>query len=189
LAEGKPTKNKLVVRVMVTENTASNVSILESENEARAILKEWNDFVAQIEEELGMDAFRRQNHEAKDLLRGNELSTISYPLQNGIKLTFWKAFTFANTRVSEEFELEELENAAYCPHPFTDVGVLWNGDVTLCCLDHDGELKVGNIKSSNIESMIQNEEAKKLRASMLGRGPLPPLCQTCQAKPVKRELV
>lgn len=31
------------------------------------------------------------------------------------------------------------------------------------------------------------EAAKKLRASMLGHYPLPSVCQTCQAKPVKRE--
>ena len=84
-----------------------------------------------------------------------------------------------------EFDLKETNATAYCPHPFTDVGVLWNGDVTLCCLDHDGALSVGNIKGSSIEAVITSAEAKKVRASMLGEAPLRPVCKTCQAKPVK----
>jgi radical SAM protein with 4Fe4S-binding SPASM domain len=67
------------------------------------------------------------------------------------------------------------------------VGVLWNGDVTLCGLDHDGELTVGNVRNSSIENVIQNEAAQKLRASMLGEYPLPSICQKCQERPVKRE--
>ena len=51
----------------------------------------------------------------------------------------------------------------------------------------DGELKVGNIRDSSVETVIKSEAAKKLRASMLGHQPLPSVCQSCQAKPVRRE--
>ena len=159
--------------------------VTETTKEASAILKEWSDFVASVEKELGLDRFERVDYNAHDLLKDNSNKSITYPLQKGISLTFWRAFTFANTRVSDEYELEDRGETAYCPHPFQDVGVLWNGDVTLCCLDHDGELSVGNINTSSIEEVIQNDAAKKLRASMLGRYPLPSICQTCQAKPIK----
>jgi radical SAM protein with 4Fe4S-binding SPASM domain len=168
-------------------NTAANCTITETTREASAILKEWSEYVSSVEEELGMDRFERMDYNAHDLLKENGSASISYPLQKGIQLTFWRAFTFANTRVGHEYELEDNIETAYCPHPFTDVGVLWNGDVTLCCLDHDGELSVGNINSSSIEEVIQNDAAKKLRASMLGRYSLPSVCKTCQAKPVKRQ--
>jgi radical SAM protein with 4Fe4S-binding SPASM domain len=187
LAKGNPTKNNITIRVMVTQNTASNVSIIGTSNEAGAILKEWNDFVAEVEQELGMAPFERKDHNADDLVRGNNHSSTSYPLQQGIKLTFWRAFTFANTRVSDDFDLKTTRQTSYCSHPFTDVGVLWNGDVTLCCLDHDGELKVGNVRDSSMENVIQSDAAQKLRASMLGDYPLPSICQTCQERPVKRE--
>ena len=187
LAKGNATKNNITIRVMVTQNTASNVSVIETSNEASAILKEWNDFVAEVEQELGMTPFKRKDHNADDLVRGNNQSSTSYFLQHGIKLTFWRAFTFANTRVSDDFDLKPTRKTSYCSHPFTDVGVLWNGDVTLCCLDHDGELKVGNIRNSSMEAVIQSDAAQKLRASMLGDYPLPSICQTCQERPVKRE--
>ena len=187
IAMGSKPKNNITIRVMSTMNTAANCTITETKREARTILKEWSDFVAVIEEELGMDRFERMDYNADDLLKGNSSASISYPLQKGIQLTFWRAFTFANTRVSEEYELEDNIETAYCPHPFTDVGVLWNGDVTLCCLDHDGELSVGNINGSSIEEIIQNDAAKNLRASMLGRHSLPSICKTCQSKPIKLE--
>ena len=186
LQKGNATKNNITIRVMVTQNTASNVNIIETSDEARAILKEWNDFVAEVEQELGMAPFERKDHNANDLLRGNNHASTSYDLQQGIKITFWRAFTFANTRVSDDFDLKTT-GQSYCPKPFTDVGVLWNGDVTLCGLDHDGQLKVGNVRDSSIETVIQSDAAQKLRASMLGDHPLSPICQKCQERPVKRE--
>ncbi len=187
LEKGNATKNNIDIRVMVTQNTASNVSIIGSSKEAGDILKEWNDFVAEVENELGLTPFKRKNHNDDDLVRGNNYSSTSYSLQKGIKLTFWKAFTFANTRVSDNFDLKPTNQTSYCYHPFTDIGILWNGDVTLCCLDHDGQLKVGNVRESSIETVIQSEAAQKLRASMLGKHPLPSICQTCQERPIKRE--
>ncbi len=187
IANGAKIRNNINIRVMATQNTASNVNILETETEVRSILAEWNGFVTQVEQELGMVPFKRKDHNENDLLRQNLHASTSYPLQQGINLVFWRAFTFANTRVDANYDLKKITQAAYCTHPFTDVGILWNGDVTLCCMDHDGELKVGNIRESSIEDVIQNKSAKKLRASMLGQQPLPPVCQTCQAKPVRRE--
>jgi radical SAM protein with 4Fe4S-binding SPASM domain len=187
IAKGTNCKSDITIRVMSTMNTAANCTITETTEEARAIFKEWSDFVSSVEEELGMDRFDRISYNTHDLLKENGSPSISYPLQKGIKLTFWRAFTFANTRVSNEYELEDNMETAYCPHPFMHVGVLWNGDVTLCALDHDGELSVGNINSSSLEEIIQNDAAKRLRASMLGRCSLPSVCQICQAKPTKRQ--
>ena len=186
VAKGDDIKCDLVIRVMATQDTASNVTVTETASKASAILKEWNDYVSEIEKELGMKPFERKDHNDDNLLQENRHASITYPLQKGIKLLFWRAFTFANTRVSEDFELQRQNTASFCPNPFTDVGVLWNGDVTLCGLDHDGELKVGSIHDSSIEEVIQNRAARELRSSMLGHRPLPPLCQNCQAKPVRR---
>ena len=188
LSDGNATQNNIVIRVMVTQNTASNVSILGSSKEANDILLEWSDFISEVEQELGMTPFARTGHGSDDVIKGNTHSSISYILQKGIKLTFWRAFTFANSRVSDDFKLEKIEQVSYCSHPFTDVGVLWNGDVTLCCLDHDGQLKVGNIRNSSIEAIILSDKAKKLRGSMLGQHPLPSICQTCQQRPVRKNI-
>ncbi len=187
LANGQNIRNQISLRVMVTQDTASNVSTVETTQEARAILTQWNDFVTEVEQELGMPSFNRQNPQADDLLRGNLHSSTEYPLQQGIVLTFWRAFTFANTRVSDDYDLQPVEETIFCSRPFNDFGVLWNGDVTLCCMDYDGQLNVGNIREASIESVLQCEAANNLRASMLGHYPLSPVCKTCKARTVKHE--
>tara|TARA_B100000579_G_C22374988_1_gene640078 strand:- start:74 stop:649 length:576 start_codon:yes stop_codon:yes gene_type:complete len=186
LAKGNATKNNIVIRVMVTQETASNVSTISTSKEAGAILKEWNDFVAEVEQELGMTPFDRKDHNDDDLVRGNKYPSTFYSLQQGIKLEFKRAHTFANSRANDDLDFKTAKQT-YCPNPFHEVGVLWNGDVTLCSLDHDGQLKVGNVRDSSIEAVIQSEAAQKLRASMLGKYPLPSICQKCQERPFKRE--
>lgn len=187
LAQGEATENSINIRVMVTKDTKTNVSIIESSEEARDILMEWIAFVSEIEKELSIPPIVGQNLDMDDLFRGNLYASTEYKIQQGITLTFWRAFTFANTRVDDDYQLKTLEKSVFCPHPFRDVGILWNGDVTLCCLDHDGQLKIGNLRDASVETMMQSEEAQDLRASMLGRSPLPLVCQTCQARPVVQE--
>ena len=110
---------------------------------------------------------------------------MSYNLQRGLRLQFWKAFTFANSRVSEDYKLEPQKKTQYCSHPFTDFGVLWNGDVTLCCLDHDGTLEAGNVRNNSIEEVLKNPSSRKLRASMYSLEELHPTCQKCQSRVVE----
>ncbi len=187
LASGAHIRNEIDLRVMVTKDTASNVSIIETSKEARAIWMEWSEFVAGAERELGLPPFKRHDPGAGGLLRTKGHSIQKYPLQRGVVLTFWEAFTFANNRVGDDYDLEPVEETAYCTRPFEDFGILWNGDVTLCCMDYDGQLKVGNIRDASIESVLQGDAATTLRASMLGQKPLQPVCRTCLARPVKRE--
>ena len=104
-----------------------------------------------------MAPFERKDHNASDLVRGNNHASTSYPLQQGIKLTFWRAFTFANTRKQQRLK-NNRANIILSPS-FHRRCVLWNGDVTLCCLDHDGELTIGNVRDS-IEAVIQNDAAR-----------------------------
>ena len=56
-AKGEESQNNVKIRVMVTQNTASNVSINETAHEARAILQEWNNFVSEVEREEGIEPF------------------------------------------------------------------------------------------------------------------------------------
>jgi len=117
---------------------------------------------------------------------GDGTAEVSYFLQKNIKIQFWRAFTFANTRVSDEYKLEPNEKTKFCPHPFTDFGVLWNGDVSLCCLDYDATLKVGNVNTHSVEDVMKNKASNKLRASMYGLEKLHPTCVKCQSQPVEK---
>jgi len=186
-AEGLSTRCHITLRVLVTKDSSGAVQILEDHNDIAVNLADWVSFVSAVEQELGLPATSHPQVDSRLIMDITAKGVnYNYPLADGIILQFWRAFTFANTRVGKDYTLEYQETAHYCPHPFTDFGVLWNGEVTLCCLDYDGALKVGNVVDHSVEDVLKSVEAHKLRLSMLGRSPLPSYCQTCQARPVPR---
>ena len=179
---------QIIIRIMVTGKAMEGATkVLESSKDIQESYNEWSNFVETTEKELGLKPFTRPKIDsAKTFSILSEYEEMSYNLQKGIKIQFWRAFTFANSRVRDEYKLLPQEKTQYCPHPFTDFGVLWNGDVSLCCLDYDGTLKVGNVKNHSVEDVLKSLDSKKLRASMYGLEKLHPTCQKCQSRPVEK---
>ena len=179
---------QIIIRIMVTGKAMEGATkVLESSKDIQESYNEWSNFVETTEKELGLKPFTRQKIDStKTFSILSEYEEMSYNLQKGIKIQFWRAFTFANSRVRDEYKLLPQEKTQYCPHPFTDFGVLWNGDVSLCCLDYDGTLKVGNVKKHSVEDVLKSLDSKKLRASMYGLEKLHPTCQKCQSRPVEK---
>lgn len=57
--------------------------------------------------------------------------------------------------------------------------ILWNGDVTMCCYDFNGELVVGNIFEEPFQKIWKSARYKKTRKAVAKREPK--LCQNCTA--------
>lgn len=189
ILKGDKINYEIIFRVMVSnENEKGTAKVLDSSKSIQENYYEWANFTESVEKELGLKSFPRQaidHNTVFDVLGGNT-AEISFYLQKNIKIQFWRAFTFANSRVKEEYKLVPQEKTQYCPHPFTDFGVLWNGDVSLCCLDYDATLKVGNVKNNSVEDVLRNSNSRKLRASMYGLEKLHPTCIKCQSEAVKK---
>ena len=189
ILRGDKIEYEIIFRVMVSnENKKETAKVLESPKSIEENYDEWSNFTKNAETELGLKTFNREkiNPDKTFTLLGDGTAEVSYFLQKNIKIQFWRAFTFANTRVNDEYKLEAKEKTKFCAHPFTDFGVLWNGDVSLCCLDYDATLKVGNVNTHSVEDIMKNEASKKLRASMLGLEKLHPTCVKCQSQAVKK---
>jgi len=187
LARGEAIHCEITMRVMVTKDSKGRVNILETPKDIMENWREWCAVVSEIEAELGLDAFPRPDVDPNVILSAaGDGAHSKYLLQRGLGLSFWSAFTFANTRVGDDYELKDAESQVerFCKHPFLDVGVLWNGDVTLCCMDYDGQLTIGNIAESNLEEILHGEAARELRKSMYSLHTLPEFCRQCQARPV-----
>ena len=189
ILRGDKIEYEIIFRVMVSnESEKGTVKVLDSSKSIQENYDEWSNFTEIVEKELDLKSFPRQTIDPNtiiDILGGNT-GEISFYLQKNIKIQFWRAFTFANSRVKDEYKLVPQEKTQYCPHPFTDFGVLWNGDVSLCCLDYDATLKVGNVKDNSVEDVLKNSNSKKLRASMYGLEKLHPTCVKCQSQAIKK---
>ncbi len=67
------------------------------------------------------------------------------------------------------------------------VGVLCDGTVVPCCLDAEGDINLGNIFETDIESILNSSRAKALKRSFEMRNVTEPLCRRCGYASVKRK--
>jgi MoaA/NifB/PqqE/SkfB family radical SAM enzyme len=56
--------------------------------------------------------------------------------------------------------------------------VLWDGRVTVCCVDSEGLLEVGNATETPLSEVWNGERMRKIRRAHAG-GDFPPLCAMC----------
>lgn len=113
------------------------------------------------------------------------------PLLPGVALCFKRATLWANTLLIEGAEVEPRE-AGTCQLALDTLGILWDGSLTLCCLDFDGRLSFGNASERGITEILESDAYEDLRTAFEG-GRLPrTFCQQCRGRvagPSARELV
>lgn len=69
-----------------------------------------------------------------------------------------------------------------CPQLWQRLSIHWNGDVTVCCSDFDGFLRVGNIKEKDIKQLWNSDEFNHLREKHIRRDFNGLICQTCDGR-------
>jgi radical SAM protein with 4Fe4S-binding SPASM domain len=68
---------------------------------------------------------------------------------------------------------------SYCPAPYDQFVVQWNGDVVSCCTDYEGRTKTANVFASSLEGVWKSEALKQRKKDMLA-GRLLDVCARCQ---------
>jgi len=56
---------------------------------------------------------------------------------------------------------------------------LCDGTVVPCCLDHDGDIPLGNIFSQELQEILDSPRAKALYDGFTARKMTEPLCRRC----------
>lgn len=59
------------------------------------------------------------------------------------------------------------------------IAILVNGDVVPCCMDSEGELKLGNIFEQTLDEILTNQYAKNIVQGFQRREFVEPFCRTC----------
>ena len=68
-----------------------------------------------------------------------------------------------------------------CGAPFDSLDILWNGDVSFCCLDYDGQLLMGSVKQQSLKEIWHGEEINQIRRRFIKNNYKEiPLCSTCE---------
>lgn len=75
--------------------------------------------------------------------------------------------------------IEDIGSFGYCYGVHSQIGVLVDGTVVPCCLDHDGEIPLGNLLTQEFDDIMSSERAVNIREGFFNRKLIEPLCKKC----------
>lgn len=102
-----------------------------------------------------------------------EENTWGYRLLDGVFVQYGERFAWPDK------DAPVLREHGLCYALRRQIAVLCDGTVVPCCLDHDGDLPLGNLFSEELEQILQNQTAQTILRGVCGRGRLAELCKRC----------
>ena len=78
-----------------------------------------------------------------------------------------------------DLALEERSDCGTCRALKDQIAVLCDGTVVPCCLDHEGDIALGNLFSQNLPEILDDTPAKSLLSGFFARKLSHPLCRRC----------
>lgn len=86
--------------------------------------------------------------------------------------------------IAHKFEWPDIEqidmsDKVFCYGLRDQIGILVDGTVVPCCLDSDGNIPLGNIFESSIDSIIDSDRAQKMYKGFTDRQVTEELCKKC----------
>lgn len=78
-----------------------------------------------------------------------------------------------------DLNAEDHGNQVFCYGLRDQIGVLCDGTVVPCCLDHDGDLALGNLLEEDLEAILNSDRAKAIYEGFQNRCAPEELCRKC----------
>lgn len=79
----------------------------------------------------------------------------------------------------DEEHAEYDEDETFCYALRNQIGVLVDGTVVPCCLDHEGSISLGNLKEQSLADILAGTRAKALYDGFTNHTATEPLCRRC----------
>lgn len=78
-----------------------------------------------------------------------------------------------------DLSLEEQRETGFCYGLRDQIGVLCDGTVVPCCLDHDGDIPLGNLFQQDLDEIMNSPRARAIYDGFSRRKAVEPLCRRC----------
>jgi MoaA/NifB/PqqE/SkfB family radical SAM enzyme len=194
-------RTQLEIDIMNTKY-ADSYKIVSEDDQALAFLDDWISYARSLEEKYGLPP---RTHDRDQILSRHFLDQDEngsrYELLDGVHLIWKRCHSWGN--VIGEHQVDPGAVAAdapaahagagggapphsalttkntYCPAPYDQFVIQWNGDVTTCCTDYEGRTKTANVFAIGIEGVWKSETLKQRKKDML-EGRLLDVCAKCQ---------
>lgn len=145
--------------------------ILEDKQEMRSLENEWIDFAKRIKRQYNVSC-----HTPDAIYPGSNMLLPGFYITLSLFYHLWmKSILPSGTRVIPSQE-------SSCNWPFIQCNVLWNGDLTLCCTDYNGDLAYDNIRDKSIIEAFNSDKAIEIRKNFANAGNIPERCSHCYGK-------
>lgn len=78
-----------------------------------------------------------------------------------------------------DINLEEGSQQVFCYGLKDQIGVLCDGTVVPCCLDHEGDIPLGNLLQQELSEILESSRTKAILEGFSQRKATEPLCRRC----------
>ena len=78
-----------------------------------------------------------------------------------------------------DLSAEESSGGIFCYGLRDQIGVLWDGTVVPCCLDHEGDIPLGNLYEQELDAILNSPRAKAMYEGFSCRKATEELCRKC----------
>lgn len=78
-----------------------------------------------------------------------------------------------------DLSAQETDGGMFCYGLRDQIGVLWDGTVVPCCLDHEGDIPLGNLYEQDLEDILNSPRAKAMYDGFSCRKATEELCRKC----------
>ena len=127
----------------------------------------WNHGGKDSQNEVILDAMRRAFPEEWIVeRRGTRIAHRTY-------LEYGEKFDWPDLNACESGE------GVFCYGLRDQIGVLWDGTVVPCCLDHEGDIALGNLFQNSLEEILATDRAQAIYNGFSNRTAVEPLCRRC----------
>ncbi len=78
-----------------------------------------------------------------------------------------------------DLEVHELGQSCFCYGLRDQIGVLCDGMVVPCCLDHEGDIALGNLLTEELDNIMSTDRARSIYEGFSRRQAVEELCRKC----------
>jgi radical SAM protein with 4Fe4S-binding SPASM domain len=177
-------RTHLEIDIMNTKY-ADGYEIVSEDEQAEAFLEDWIRFAQELEGRYGLPPRAHDWTRIKSFaFLDQDENGSRYEILDGVFLVWKRCHSWGNvidTSAGPAAEAGRMDARAdsYCPAPYDQFVVQWNGDVVSCCTDYEGRTKTANVFARGIEEIWRSDVLKQRKKDML-EGRLLDVCARCQ---------
>ncbi len=133
--------------------------------------------------------FRLWNRGGEDALNGEILSAIErhfgkiehekYDRRRGLRLCERVFLEYGDKFDWPDVNADDTGDEVFCYGLRDQLGILCDGTVVPCCLDSEGDIPLGNIFESDLDSILSSKRATDIYDGFSSRRAVEPLCRRC----------